>query len=298
LLPIWFSQIPATCMSTSIFSTAVWTTLPLRSRTWTTSCQRASPLYSRSSAARASRLFGLELDDVAPRLDRRVGVHQVLGLDAADLGVVVARLLGAEDPRADGDERGERLVELHPRLALLVDAVQGGQGLDVAAVEVARGQPRVERVALLAEALAVDAAERLVDGDLVVLVADCVDLALEHLGQLLPALGALVQAGELAERERILAAEVDDLVPQVDRVGLAIQRLRGQLRHVLEAGGGVVIGVGDARHLLVGVEQVLPAAGRQVQRLEPLERLHVARVDVDRAVVGGDGGLGLASHCS
>jgi hypothetical protein len=46
----------------------------------------------------------LELHDVAPGLDRGVGVHQVLGLDAADLGVVVARLIGAEHPRPEVDQ--------------------------------------------------------------------------------------------------------------------------------------------------------------------------------------------------
>jgi hypothetical protein len=47
---------------------------------------------------------GLELDDVAPRVDRRVGVHQVLGLDAADLRVVIAGLIGPEHPRPEVDQ--------------------------------------------------------------------------------------------------------------------------------------------------------------------------------------------------
>jgi hypothetical protein len=236
---------------------------------------------------------GLELDDVAPRVDRRVGVHQVLGLDPADLRIVVAGLVGPEHARTEIDQARQDVVELDPALAVLVDAVQGGQRLDVAAVDLEGVEPRVEGVAVLAEPIAVDLAEGLIDVDLLVGVVDGVDLPLEHLGQLLPPLRALVETRELSEREGILAAEVDDLGPQIDGVGLSAEGLGRELGHALIAGRGVLVGVGDRGHLLVGVVQVLPALGGHVERLETLERGHVARVDVDRAVVRGDRRLGV-----
>ena len=230
----------------------------------------------------------LELEDVPPGGDGRLRVHQVLGLDPTDLGVVGPDLLGAEDPRPERDQAGEDVVELHPLLVALVDRVQRRQRIDVAAVELERVEPGVEGAALLAQPLAVDPREVLVDRHLLVPVLDHEDLPLEDLRELLPPAVALVQDRQLAEGEAILAAELEHLGPQVDGLRLAAERLGRDLRHPLVARGGVLVGVGDRGHALVGLVELLPALPVEVERLEALQRLGVVPVDLERPVVSGD----------
>ena len=229
-----------------------------------------------------------------PGLDGPVGRHQVLALDPADLGVQLPLLLHRDGLAAHGDELLEDLDELHPRLVGLVDLVQRLQRLDVGAVELHRVEPRPQGVALAIEALAVHSTQGLVRGHPPRGLVDHVDLPLQDLDQLVPALGRLVQRRQLTQRQGILAPQVEHPVPQIDRVRLAAQGLRRQLGHPLVAAGHVVVGVRDVDHLLVDLEQLLPAVLHQVQRLQALQGHRVAGVVVQRPVVGRNGLVGVA----
>ena len=147
----------------------------------------------------------VELEHLAPGVDRLLRAHEGLALELAELRVELLELrvldAGAAELR-DLDQAAQRLRQLLPGARRLVVLGDGAQGVDVLRVELQHLLPALERVALARELLAPDAAEALVDRDLGVDVLGRRHLLLEDLGQLFPLAGRLVQIGEARERDR------------------------------------------------------------------------------------------------
>ena len=179
-------------------------------------------------------------------------------------------------------------------MALFVEPLESLEGLEVGRLDVEGVDPRVESLALALELVAVGPPEALVGVDALGRLLDDVDEALEDVDELVPALGALVEQGELAQREGIFPTQTEHVVPQIDSVGLTIEGVGGELRHALVAAGLLVVGVGDVHHALVVVVEVLEAVLAQVQGLEALERHAAVRSVVEHPGVGGDRLLDVA----
>ena len=150
-----------------------------------------------------------------------VGLLRLLLLEDADELVPLAAL-GVEDLEVvPAAEREVLLLERLLRLAIV-------------RVEREERAPRVDRALVVVQAIAVDRAELAEDLDLLRGVEGDLDLLLEDVGELVEVLGALVEAGERAERLGVLGVVRDDLVPEVDADLGLLHALGRELRDLEE----------------------------------------------------------------
>jgi hypothetical protein len=161
--------------------------------------------YARGRAVRLALLGHPELGGLHQErhLGGVVGLLRLLRLEQADELVPLAAL-GVEDLE---------VVPLAERQVLLLQRLLG---LAVARVQGEQLAPGVDRLLVVAQALAVELPELSVDLLLLRRLVRDLDLALEHLGELLELLGALVQVAEGAERLGVLAVALEHLLPEAD----------------------------------------------------------------------------------
>src|SRR4029077_20144445 len=132
----------------------------------------------------------------------REQLFQLVALDAA-----ATQLAGL-------DQAAQRLGQLFPGPGALVVGGDRAQRVHVLGIDLQDLLPALQRIALARELLAPDAAEALVDRDARVRIRRRDGLLLQHLGQLFPLAGHLVQIGQARQRDRVLATDVDDAAPQ------------------------------------------------------------------------------------
>ena len=125
------------------------------------------------------------------------------------------------------------------------------QRLDVAGVDLQHLLPALERVPLALQLVPPDAAQPLVQRDLVPWRLGGPDLAVDDLGQLAPLARLFVQIGQRGQPHRVGAPQIEDLAPQLDRPGPVVERLRAEPGHARVAVGLPGRPLSDVQHLLV-----------------------------------------------
>ncbi len=251
------------------------------------------------------------LDRLGVRLLRRE--HAVVAgdrvLHVAELHLVDLR--GAHPQLDELVGALRELVELGVvELGDLAERVQvGGQALDrrqrviVGAVERKRARVCVERGTHLLQLGLVDLGDPVQELDLAGRILLARHLHLEHRGQ--PGELAELQVDGLEgdrraerllvrgdhrlegiERRLVIRRRVEDAGVAVDRLAGVVQLVIPELGDAVAVRGDLVRIAREIRLALEDLEQLLPVAGREVQRVEALDRGEVVGVDLKDALVG------------
>ena len=236
----------------------------------------------------------IEQHHLIPGLDRLLRLHQHIGLDIGLLDPEVEATLWREALVLE--HLGERARELEVIAAARVQVTHRLERGQVVLVDRERGLPRLERAHVIIEALAPDDAQVLVERQTLFHIIGEVDLALDDIDELLPALLLHVQAAQPPERVAVLRLEHDHAIEQLDRIVLLLEHLLGDPR-LLREQVGLTIWIGRAANLAREVAiELLPLLGRQVQLLERLERFGVHVIEIEHAAEVLDGVLWLGQH--
>ena len=238
----------------------------------------------------------IELEHLAPGVDRVLRAHEGLALELAELREQLLELVAldaAAAELADLDQTAQRLRQLFPGARAAVVGRDGPERIDVLRIDLQDLLPALERVPLARELLAPDAAEALVDRDAGLGIGGGRDLLFEDLGQLLPLAGHLVQIGQTRQRDGVLAAHVDHAAPQLDGLVAVVERVGGQLGHPRVAIGQRALVVGDLGQLLVDTVEIAPALAAEVEPLEGFQRLARAGLVLEDRQVARDGRVDL-----
>jgi hypothetical protein len=125
--------------------------------------------------------------------------------------------------RSAGSRRGaidllvQGLDELLRVLTATPDGGDRGERVEVVVVDVEHAVPVLEREVVTPSLRLEVRARRSEDVDAIVVFVRDVELTLEDVDELAPLLLLLVEVGEAVQRLRILAAQIEDDLPRVDR---------------------------------------------------------------------------------
>ena len=209
---------------------------------------------------------GVELQHLAPGVDRVLGAHEGVALELAELREQLLELVAldaAAAELADLNQAAQRLRQLLPGARAPVVGGDGAQRVDVLRIDLQDLLPALERVALARQLLAPDPAQALVDRDPRLGARRSPTTCFSRTSVSgFHSLGHLVQIGQARERDGVLAANVDDLAPQLDGLGAVVERVGGQLGHPRVAVGQTHLVAGDVDHLLVDAVELAPALAR------------------------------------
>ncbi len=215
-------------------------------------------------------------------LDLAIGARRVLHLDLvhADellerVGIAVERL---EDLRDDHLVRG-----------LGEQALEGAERVDVLRVALENFAVDLDGGFHRAHALLAQVREPQHERGLLLLVARDRELAAHVVGEVAPERLPLEQRVERRERPRARGIELEDLSIQADRRRTLLEHLVVDLGHLREQ-SALLVGIGrDLGAPAEHAEQVTPPLGAPIERVEPEEHVHVARVAIENPAVGRDG---------
>jgi hypothetical protein len=237
----------------------------------------------------------IDREQPAPRVDRVGRLVQRRLVDRAELAedrdLVLGRerLLGAVDRLVEGLHDLVRVAAAPPDLRDRVER------FDVAVVDVEDALVVLERGVVAPELVGVELRAAQEDGHPRLVVARDVVVALEDVAELGPLLHALVQVREGAERLRILAAQLEDALPRLDRGVDVAQAVRVEVRHLRADVGLGGVAHGDLELPVVDDLEVGPRALLRVDALQRVDRLLVRAIElVEDLAVGADGVVELA----
>ena len=252
----------------------------------------------RSSRARPwPRSRRVDLEQLAPSVGRFELLAENFAVRLAQLAEGAFELVGFEHARRPVDDRVQRGDQLVRILAGAPDGGDGAQGVDVRVVEIEHAIVVRQRLFVAPQLLEEDARAPIQDLDPEIVGIGDVELAFEHVAELGPLSGRLVEIGQSAERFRILAAEVEHALPGFDgprrvvqSIGRQVRDLGANLRLLYVAGRvlelALVDGVELLPRLLLLVDPRERENGSLVGLVEPVEDLTVGAngvVDLSRA---------------
>ena len=222
---------------------------------------------------------GVELERVAPRVDGVVTLLEHRPEDGAELGPDGPQLVVVQHRGAEGDQRLLRRDELVPALARAVDRGEGAQRVEGRRLDVEHAAVALDGALDVVQALEVHRGDLQRDGHAAVGVELAPELALEHVDELRPAAGGLVQRRDGAQRLALLAADHEHLLVELHGVVGTTQVALGHARHAGVRLGALLVGVDGVELALLHREELGPLLLRGVDRVEGVEARAVAGVD-------------------
>ena len=217
-------------------------------------------------------------------LELRVVEAPELHEDALELGLL-------EERGPDMDHAMERIDELRVLVAGAVDVRDAEERLGVLRVEIEDALPVVEGVPRALEVRVPDVTQVREDAHAGLVVLHDGGLALEHLDEIGPALALGVQRAQRVQRLRILAPQVEDLLPEPDGLLRLAELVRRQAGHVRQDVGPCRVAEDDVELLLEGTVEAREVALTEVDALERFHGLGVFGLELRQNVLVGQDGF-------